>query len=206
MMPKELKKEELRELIKKARDLLEFQQVMADEPVVLILGHEPVLDLGITLGIQVALEEFTQKERPDMFRCSICGGTQTNALGQCLTCIESGNHHSKSNVHTPDEVRKIYNLPEEENDKLWLKKYDRENDEVPSGTYKENPDGTWSEAEPLDYVGHLDFEVWNYDKYYAWEAYDGSITIGEGVARTKLGCWWQMFQFRHFWKEAGPHD
>jgi hypothetical protein len=180
MMPKELKKEELRELIKKARDLLEFQQVMADEPVVLILGHEPVLDLGITLGIQVALEEFTQKERPDMFRCSICGGTQTNALGQCLTCIESGNHHSKSNVHTPDEV--------------------------PSGTYKENPDGTWSEAEPLDYVGHLDFEVWNYDKYYAWEAYDGSITIGEGVARTKLGRWWQMFQFRHFWKEAGPHD
>lgn len=49
---------------------------------------------------------------------------------------------------------------------------------------RQNPDGSWSPAEPMPYQAGLDVEV---HRDGQWEMYDGAQLVAHGTALTKLG-------------------
>ncbi|MFD7794353.1 hypothetical protein [Streptomyces sp. NPDC059759] len=55
-------------------------------------------------------------------------------------------------------------------------------------TSQQNPDGTWSPAEPLPLTNDFDIEIYGHGPW-AWTAHRGAHLVAQGRARTRLGLW-----------------
>jgi hypothetical protein len=58
-------------------------------------------------------------------------------------------------------------------------------------TSRQNPDGTWTPAEPLPLTQDFDVEVHGTGPY-RWEAWVGMTEVATGSARTRLGLWFAI--------------
>jgi hypothetical protein len=67
------------------------------------------------------------------------------------------------------------------------------------GVERQNPDGTWSPAEPLPYSPGVDVELSGRRAPLEWSAYRGSTKVGGGLIRTRLGLWLA----RRAWRKLG---
>lgn len=56
---------------------------------------------------------------------------------------------------------------------------------------QQNPDGSWSPAEPLPLTGDFDVEVTGTGPW-AWWAWIGMDQVAAGTARTRLGLWFAI--------------
>jgi hypothetical protein len=56
---------------------------------------------------------------------------------------------------------------------------------------QQNPDGTWSPAEPLPLTDDFDVEVYGHGPW-VWTAHRGSALVAQGRARTRLGLWFSI--------------
>lgn len=66
------------------------------------------------------------------------------------------------------------------------------------GIYQQNPDGSYSPAEPMGWQGSgIDWEVIREGKRYRADAYDEDMHVGMVTARTRIGLMWKM-------RRAGP--
>ncbi|MEU1443070.1 hypothetical protein [Streptomyces mirabilis] len=55
-------------------------------------------------------------------------------------------------------------------------------------TLRQNPDGTWSPAEPLPLTDDFDIEVYGTGPW-TWIAYRGGPEVAHGHARTRIGLY-----------------
>ena len=65
--------------------------------------------------------------------------------------------------------------------------------------HRQNPDGTWSPAEPLPIQPGLDVELYTKqagESGCRWEAWDGLTRVREGSARTLVGARLQIVALR----------
>jgi hypothetical protein len=53
---------------------------------------------------------------------------------------------------------------------------------------RQNPDGSWSPAEPEPLTNDFDVEVYGTGPW-VWTAHRGSNLVAQGRARTRLGLW-----------------
>ncbi|MFE4818570.1 hypothetical protein ACFRFU_19485 [Streptomyces sp. NPDC056704] len=53
---------------------------------------------------------------------------------------------------------------------------------------QQNPDGSWSPAEPEPLTDDFDVEVYGTGPY-RWEAWVGMTEVASGRARTRVGLW-----------------
>ena len=62
-----------------------------------------------------------------------------------------------------------------------------------NGCYAQNPDGSYSPAEPMGWQGSgIDWEVSREGKRHRADAYDEDMHVGRVTARTRLGLLWKM--------------
>lgn len=57
---------------------------------------------------------------------------------------------------------------------------------------QQNPDGSWSEVQPLGWQGGHDWEVYTDTKPMRADLYDEDVLIAVATARTRLGLVWKM--------------
>ena len=60
---------------------------------------------------------------------------------------------------------------------------------------RQNPDGTWSPAEPEPLTDDFDVEVYGTGPY-RWEAWVGMTEVATGTARTRLGLQFALWRAR----------
>lgn len=56
---------------------------------------------------------------------------------------------------------------------------------------QQNPDGSWSPAEPLPLTNDFDAEVYGTGPW-VWTAHRGSALVAQGRARTRIGLWFAI--------------
>ena len=66
---------------------------------------------------------------------------------------------------------------------------------------QQNPDGSWSPAEPLPLTDDFDVEVYGTGPY-RWEAWVGMERVASGRARTRLGLQVALLRARRRTREA----
>lgn len=74
---------------------------------------------------------------------------------------------------------------------VWgCRRYSRLTAPTPEGTVvpdsQQNPDGSWSPAEPIALTDDFDVEVYGTGPY-RWEAWVGTTRVGSGQSRTRIG-------------------
>lgn len=67
------------------------------------------------------------------------------------------------------------------------------------GVERQNPDGTWSPAEPLPFAPGIDIELERFGRSSRWTAYRGADIVGSGRIRTRLG----LVLARRSWRRLG---
>lgn len=69
-------------------------------------------------------------------------------------------------------------------------------------TSQQNPDGTWTTAEPLPLAVGLDFEVTGLGPY-EWEAWRGTARVASGRARTRPGLQFALLRAKRKYAAKG---
>jgi hypothetical protein len=68
---------------------------------------------------------------------------------------------------------------------------------------QQNPDGSWSPAEPEPLTDDFDVEVYGTGPY-RWEAWVGMTEVASGTARTRLGLQVALLRARRLARKARP--